>query len=379
MLTQTQVVTAPAIEVMVFVNQNGDPVSTSTMGVAAPTPVPAPVDDEVQPIQPAPAAPTPVDSYEPEEEDTEEDPVVEASPPPPPPATQESSAAAPPAAEQTATAEAVPSPPADSGDAPASGGVGGFGISYTGYTDDGKCKTKEQVDADFAKINGFSVVRLYGTDCNQLENVVPAARAKGMQVFVGISTQNVLEGKHMKDVELLTKVVGGSWDVVHTVGVANELVNAGGDVNVALKALREVKPALQAQGYGGPVVIVDTFIAMINEPRICAESDYAAANIHAFFDSLTPASGAGSFLATQAAAVAKACQGKKVVITETGWPNDGQNNNVAHPGRPEQQAALDSIRASFTSDVILFSAFDEKWKKDTAHTFGCEKHWGILG
>ena len=47
------------------------------------------------------------------------------------------------------------------------------------------------------------------------------------------------------------------------------------------------------------------------------------------------------------------------------------------PGAAEQQAAIKSIMETQKNDVILFTAFDDDWKKDTPQTFGTEKFWGI--
>lgn len=47
------------------------------------------------------------------------------------------------------------------------------------------------------------------------------------------------------------------------------------------------------------------------------------------------------------------------------------------PGVAEQQAAIKSIMETQKNDVVLFTAFDDKWKQDTALTFGTEQFWGI--
>lgn len=47
------------------------------------------------------------------------------------------------------------------------------------------------------------------------------------------------------------------------------------------------------------------------------------------------------------------------------------------PGVAEQQAAIKSIMETQKNDVILFTAFNDEWKKNTPLTFGTEKFWGI--
>jgi len=73
--------------------------------------------------------------------------------------------------------------------------------------------------------------------------------------------------------------------------------------------------------------------------------------------------------------------GKKTVITESGWPHQGEPNGLAVPSPDNQQLAIGSLKSSFADDaggLILFEAFDNMWKKDSQYTFGTEKFWGFL-
>jgi exo-beta-1,3-glucanase (GH17 family) len=253
-----------------------------------------------------------------------------------------------------------------------------MGIAYSPYGPGGSCKDKNAVAADIKKLAGYSVIRLYGTDCKQVANAIPAAKAAGMTIFAGVF-DIAKAGVQAKE---LIDQVNGDWASISTVGVGNESVNKGeASPAQVVAALGTVKAALKSAGYSGPVVAPDTFIAMINNPQICQASDYAAANCHAFFDPNTSAKDAGKFLKTQQARVEKAC-GKKVVITETGWPTKGSSNGQAIPSADNQATAIGSIKSAYKdspSSIIMFSAFDDAWKKDSADTFNAEKHWGMLG
>ena len=63
----------------------------------------------------------------------------------------------------------------------------GFGsaVAYTPYNADQSCKSASQVATDFQKINGYEVVRLYGTDCNQVSNVIAATHGS-VKLLLGI-------------------------------------------------------------------------------------------------------------------------------------------------------------------------------------------------
>ena len=60
------------------------------------------------------------------------------------------------------------------------------GMAYSPYNADGSCKTQDQVNKDFEPLNDYSMIRIYGTDCDQVTTVGNAAKAKGMKLFTGI-------------------------------------------------------------------------------------------------------------------------------------------------------------------------------------------------
>lgn len=56
-----------------------------------------------------------------------------------------------------------------------------------------------------------------------------------------------------------------------------------------------------------------------------------------------------------------------------------QTNGVAVPSQENQQAAIASIKQHLATNAILYSSFNNMWKKDSGRTFGAERYWGILG
>ena len=364
-------VTKPPIEVLVIVDPEGHPISTTTVGVPPQTAAP-----DANPDPPAyQAAPTPSPS-----------PSSSAvyQPPPPSPSSSSSQSEQPTssAVYQAPSPSASPDSQSSSGSSSSGSPASGHGISYTPYRADGQCKSKDEVAEDIKKLDGYSMIRIYGTDCDQLAKVLPAAKDKNLKIFAGISNDNVLANKVQDDVEAFATNFGSSWDMIDTISVGNELVNSGHDSGLAVSAVNAARTALRSKGYNGPVVSVDTFVAIKNHPEICQNSDYAAANIHPFFDGNVAASDSGKFITDQAKTVADACPGKKVIVTETGWPTQGGSHQKAIPSPENQQAALGSITDAFSSNpggVVFFTAYNELWKKDNDGTFGCEKYWGIHG
>ncbi|OLN87632.1 Cell surface mannoprotein MP65 [Colletotrichum chlorophyti] len=257
-----------------------------------------------------------------------------------------------------------------------------YGIAYAPYTAAGQCKTAAQIDADFAELGGkYSVVRTYGTDCNQVANAIPAAKKAGVKLFLGIFDIGTIAPQ----VQTIASAVSGDWSLIDTVSVGNELVNNGkASAQQVITAVEQTRQLLRAAGYNGPVVTVDTFVAVLANPSLCDVSDYCAMNIHPFFDSNTSAGDAGAFITRMVGQVQSKLsnRSKRIVCTETGWPWKGNNNGAAVPGLEQQKQAIDSIKKAYAnhpSDVILFSAFNDLWKVSESATFNAEQYWGIGG
>ncbi|KAF2723437.1 glycoside hydrolase family 17 protein, partial [Polychaeton citri CBS 116435] len=250
----------------------------------------------------------------------------------------------------------------------------GYGIVYSPYHSDGTCKSADQVNTDFESIDGdYGLVRIYGTDCNQTYNVLPAVVDKGLKLFAGVYDITQLDS----ELAILIDSFKNNWDAIHTVSVGNEGVQMGTyTVDDVVAAVKNTRSTLKDAGYNGNVVTVDTAGMVIAYPALCEVSDFAAANCHGFFNSDLDASGAGGWVLSQAQDVSAACGGKETWITESGWPWQGSANGKAVPSPENQSSAIASLKQSFSSNIILFTAFNDLWKKDNAYTFGAEKYWG---
>ncbi|MCJ1282798.1 hypothetical protein MMC26_002124 [Xylographa opegraphella] len=375
-------------EVIVYVDGNGNAVSTTTVLENAPAPTVASSASSSSSSSMTSTTPVPTTTSTPSiaaPPTTLATSTSTSAPPPPPP----SSTAAPSPAPSSVAPSPSPAPPASSApapvassstpapapSAPASSGPGfGKGLSYSPYNADNSCKGPKAVASDLAGVKGFDVVRLYGVDCNQVANVVAANT--GMKLFLGIFDINSIQS----EVQTIAKAINGDWSLVQTVSVGNELVNSGGaSVGAVVAAISTARTMLKAAGYNGPVVTVDTMVAMQSNPELCTASDFCAINCHAFFDSNTQASGAGAFVQGWIEKVSEAANGKLTIVTETGWPSQGNANGAAVPSSQNQQTALSSIQSTVSSNVILYSAFNTMWKTNTAATFNAEQYWGMYG
>lgn len=283
--------------------------------------------------------------------------------------------------------------------APSTGPVStgnGYGISYNPYNDDGTCKDANSVSRDIDSLKEYTMIRIYGVDCDQLNTVIPAVKSHdGMKLFLGINDVNSAASEAQQIVDAVKKYFGGDWSRIDTVSVGNEAVRTGAaSIGQVIAGMRAARGVLQGGGFTGPVVTVDTIETFLNPDgsgiQLCKESDYNAANCHAFFDTsgyYNKGSEAGDFVTMQVGRFKQGCGDRRTVITESGWPHSSSFpldvfNTGPVPDESNHIAAISSLKEAFVgnkSDLVLFSAFNDMWKKDFSDTKGTEKFWGIFG
>lgn len=389
--TQVEYATVTAPAVIVYVDQNGNPIQeTEPTSAPAVTSTPEPVAPTVNVAAAQPLAENGHNvgfQHQPDTTTTTSEPAY--TPPPAPTTTEAAPAPAPVTPTEAPAAPApVPEQPAYSAPAAAepsvvsSGSSSGVGITYSPYNEDHTCKSAAQVKTDIEALQGgHTLIRLYGADCNQVANVIAAAKPLGHKLFLGIyDITSIIPTIPTSEIATLISAVNGDWSIVDTVSVGNEGVNDGKYTIAAVGiAVASVKASLLLAGYSGPVVAVDTFMTIINNPAYCAVGDYVAANCHAYFDGGISSDGAGTFVSSQAQRLAQVCGGKKVVITESGWPWKGDTNGKAVASTDDQNKAINSLQQSLPNGLILFNAYNDNWKSDSSATFNAEKHWGMQG
>lgn len=258
--------------------------------------------------------------------------------------------------------------------------VGSKGITYSPYQKSGSCKTAQMVAEDMAKLGAFSVIRLYSTDCNGIENVLDSI-SSSQKVFLGIwniDSASVISG--MQAIESAVKTTSRGWSAVDTIAIGNEQVNSGdatvAQVQAGLATARNwIK---QNPGYTGPVVSVDTLIAVIKNPDLCSASDYLAVNCHPYFTGSVAPGDSGPWLLSRIAALKSVCgQDKQVVITETGWPTAGNSIGTCVPSKNNQATALQSLVSSLGDQMFAFTMYNDYWK--SPGPYDIEQSWGIFG
>jgi exo-beta-1,3-glucanase (GH17 family) len=290
-----------------------------------------------------------------------------------------------------------PTPPSSSVVAPTSSqepvankqdGVGlPIGVTYdpfTGSEGNSRCKTDAEVADEFSRMSSYKTVRIYGMGCNIIPLAVQNALKNGQTLMGGAYLSHRGNGEDLSTVittwkSTIDQYAGGSWDIMKLFAVENERVNDHDmTASEVVDAIRRGRDQLRGVGYNGPVGAVETVPATIDNPAICKASDVVMVNCHPFFDPNTVADNAGRFVKSQIERVKSACDTDRVVVTETGWPHQGNANGKAVPSPDNQAKALASIRSEFTSDIFIHNAFDSPWKSDWASSFNAERYWGVV-
>lgn len=255
------------------------------------------------------------------------------------------------------------------------------GIAYSPYRKQGGCKSASEVAADIKLLLSYDIIRLYATDCSGIPNVL-AAMGPSQQLFLGVV--NIDQGLILGDLGTISSAVQATsrgWSAVHTIAIGNELVNSGQQTPSAIiSAVNYARSWLQsnASGYKGYVVSVDTLVAVLGNPSLCDASDYLAVNSHPFWDGGVQPGNSGPWLQQQIQALQSKCNnGKQILITETGWPTEGQSFQSCVPSVSNQVAAIKSIVQLLASQVLMFTTYNDYWKDPGP--YGVEQHWGIYG
>jgi exo-beta-1,3-glucanase (GH17 family) len=137
--------------------------------------------------------------------------------------------------------------------------------------------------------------------------------------------------------------------------------------------LREVKAALP----GVPVGYVDAYFLFEKHPRVTAECDVVMTNCYPFWEGC-PREQALAYMQTMLARTRAAAPGKRVLISETGWPDQGSAFHGAVPGtEAAMQYFVDTAAWAEREGIewFHFAAYDEAWKVGAEGDVGA--YWGL--
>ena len=126
-----------------------------------------------------------------------------------------------------------------------------------------------------------------------------------------------------------------------------------------------------------PIGYVDAYYEFRDRPNITEACDVILANCYPFWEGCA-AEYSLLYMKDMFREASKAANGKKVIITEPGWPSDGSDLWGAHPSYENYLKYF--INTQLWSkdediDIFYFSSFDESWKIDSEGDVGA--YWGL--
>lgn len=253
-----------------------------------------------------------------------------------------------------------------------------YGITYTPYTTTGDCKAASDVTSDIASIAaaGFQVVRVYSSDCSALANVGSACKASGIKMILGVYISSTgISGA----ADQVTAIASwAQWDLVELIVVGNEAISNGYASASSLAAfISSTATTFNAAGYTGPYTTAEPLSSwQAASADLCPVVDIIGCNLHAYFNSATTASEAGTFVQSEMEIAAALCSGKQVLNLESGWPSAGNTNGAAVAGKAEQALAIASLKSVVGGHTVVFSMTNDLWKD--AGSCECEQSWGCF-
>ncbi len=140
-----------------------------------------------------------------------------------------------------------------------------------------------------------------------------------------------------------------------------------------LACIRRVQAALP----GVPVGYVDAYYLFELHPRITAACDVVMTNCYPFWEGC-PREHALPYMQSMLARTRAAAPGKRIVISETGWPDQGSAFHGAVPGtEAAMHYFVDSAAWADAEGIewFHFAAFDEAWKVGAEGDVGA--FWGL--
>jgi glycoside/pentoside/hexuronide:cation symporter, GPH family len=208
--------------------------------------------------------------------------------------------------------------------------------------------------------------------CTEGNELIPKiAHEYGLKTIAGawIGSDKAANEREINNLIALAKA--GQVDIA---AVGNEVLLRGELPKEELMAyIQRVKNALP----NIPVGCVDTYHQFIEHPELVDICDVILANCYPFWEGYNIAE-ASTYLQKMYAFMQMIAKGKKVIVTETGWPSEGTPINQAVPSKVNVMkyfADLNHWSKNQEVGIFYFSSFDEAWK--VHHEGDVGQSWGL--
>jgi exo-beta-1,3-glucanase (GH17 family) len=197
------------------------------------------------------------------------------------------------------------------------------------------------------------------------------AKEKGLKTMVGVWLDDDREHNELEFENAIRIANEGHVDIL---AVGNEVLLRGDlTEDELLDYLRRAKEAAP----GVDVGYVDAYFEFVDHPRITDACDVLLANCYPFWEGC-PAEHALLYMKDMYRRVRSVANGKRVIVSETGWPNIGSAEGAAVPSFENAiKYFVDTCRWAEDEgvEIFYFSSFDESWKVGAEGDVGA--YWGL--
>jgi len=250
------------------------------------------------------------------------------------------------------------------------------GVSYSPFRpgqhpDKGPFPTPQQIDQDLALLAAkVDKVRVYTTGEGQ--EVVPTlALRHNLTVTLGAWIDTRLQ-RNEREVETVVRLARENSNVDRVI-VGNEALLRGDVTIPELTAyIRRVKERVSV-----PVSTAETWDVWLANPELADAVDFIAVQILPYWDG-TRIDEAVDSVISRYLQMRRTFPGKKIVLSEVGWPSEGRMRLEAKPGAVAQATFIRDFLAradAWRLDYYVIEAFDQPWKHSTEGGVGA--YWGI--
>ncbi|MFT4748065.1 MAG: glucan 1,3-beta-glucosidase [Congregibacter sp.] len=209
--------------------------------------------------------------------------------------------------------------------------------------------------------------------CTEGNELIPKIAAEyGLKTLVGVWLESDLENNEKELANAIKVAQAGHADLL---AVGNEvLLREEMSQDQLIDYIQRVK-----QGAPGvPVGYVDAYFLFEDNQKVTDACDVIFANCYPFWEGY-PAEHAMVYMKDMYRRAQKVAPGKQVIISETGWPDQGSAERAAVPSYENAiRYFVDSYHWTQEEgiDLFYFSSFDEDWKVADEGDVGA--YWGIL-
>ena len=256
--------------------------------------------------------------------------------------------------------------------------AGMHGISFSAYTEGqkpGDELTSPQIEHRMAILEPrFNWIRSFST--TEGNELIPASAKKhGLKTLVGAWLGSDIDKNRIEINNLITLAHQGLVDIA---AVGNEVLYrremSEADLLITMAEVRERLPSNVPMGY------VDAYYEFEDRPAVTEACDVLLTNCYPYWEGCALPY-ATLYMQDMYRRVQKIAKGKRVIITETGWPSAGGTFYGAEASL--QGSYLYFLKAqewaiSEGIELFYFSSFDEAWKvtgDDGEGDVGA--HWGL--